>query len=164
MEAIRRTLGGLFAILGAYYCALSLLTLSRLPSVTASWVQRSGDPDFRHDYGTFLVWIAVGAIFLGAFGWRTIIKGTRATRGRRESWAGLAAIAPLLHWLWFMYRTVGNGVLDREAQQIAMRNNGIWFGTVCLAYIAMSIIMWLVDSPKRPLSRTTQQTATGATL
>jgi hypothetical protein len=149
METIRKTLGGLFAILGAYYCTLSVLTLTRLPSVTSSWVHRSGDPDFRYDYPVFLIWTAVGGIVLGGFGWRTIVNGTRAARGCRGSWLGLAIAAPLLHWIWFMYRTVGNGVLDRETQLIAMRNNGIWFGAICVAYIAMVVITRTGDSTGR---------------
>jgi len=146
MDVIRRTLGGLFAILGAYYCILSLLTLVRLPSVTSSCIQRSGDPDFRYDYGTFMLWIAVGAVIVGVFGYRTAVKGTMAALGRRESWWALAIGAPLLHWFWFLYRTVGSGVLDRGAQHIAMQSNGIEFGLICLAYAAMWGLMRPEDS------------------
>ena len=163
MEAIRKTLGGLFAILGAYYCILSLQTLTGLPSVTARWVQRSGDPDFKYDYGIFMMWIAVGAILVGAFGCRTVIKGIMAVRGRRESWLDLAVTAPLLHWFWFLHRTIGNGVLDRGAQEIAMRSNAIWFGAVCLAYVAIAIIMRFGDSPTRTATGI-QPTESGAAL
>jgi hypothetical protein len=68
MNIIRKTLGALFAILGTYYWILSVLTLATLPSVTMRWVQRSGDPDFKYDYGIFTVLIAVGAVVVGAFG------------------------------------------------------------------------------------------------
>ena len=141
MNIIRKTLGVLFAILGTYYCILSVLTLAALPKVTTQWIQRSNDPDFKYDYGTFLVWIAVGAFVVGAFGYRTSVKGITAARGRRESWLALAIGAPLLHSLWFLYRTIGNGVLDRGAQASAMRNDGVWFGAICFAYVAMCFVM-----------------------
>lgn len=141
MDGVRKALGAALAILGAYYCALSVLTLATLPRVTATWVQRSGDPDFQYDYGIFMTWIAVGAMLVAAFGYRTALKGAMAAMGRRESWLGLALAAPLLHWFWFLYRSVGNGVLTREAQTTAMRNNGLWFGAICLAYVVMWIVM-----------------------
>jgi hypothetical protein len=141
MDTVRRTLGTLFAILGTYYCILSVLTLTRLPRVTADWVARSGDPDFKYDYNQFMMVIAAGSVFAGAFGYRTAIQGIRAARGRRESWLGLALGAPLLHWCWFLFRRIGTGVLDREAQQMAMRDNALWFGAICLAYAVMWIVM-----------------------
>jgi hypothetical protein len=149
MNVIRKTLGALFAMLGTYYCILSVLTLAALPNVTTRWVLRSGDPDFKYDHGTFMVWIAVGAVVVGAFGYRTAVKGIMAARGRADSWLALAIGAPLLHWLWFLYRTVGNGVLDREAQAIAMRNNVVCFGAICLAYVAMCFAMRHGDSARR---------------
>jgi multisubunit Na+/H+ antiporter MnhG subunit len=162
MNIIRKTLGALFVILGTYYCILSVLTLATLPSVTTRWVQRSADPDFKYDYGTFMVWIAVGAVVVGAFGYRTAVKGIMAARARRESWLALAIGAPLLHSVWFLYRTIGNGVLDREGQQIAMRNNGVWFGAICLAYVAMHVAMRQGDSARRSPNTNMQPTpATG---
>jgi hypothetical protein len=143
MNIVRKTLGLLFAILGTYYCTLGVLTLAALPDVTTQWVQRSGDPDFKYDHEMFMAWIAAGAFVVCAFGYRTAVKGTRAARGRQESWLALAIAAPLLHWLWFLYRTIGNGVLDPVAQVNAMRSNSVWFGAVCLAYVAM----WLLTRP-----------------
>jgi len=107
VNLMRKTLGALFAVLGTYYCLLSVLTLAALPDVTTRWVQRSG-----------------------------------------ESWLALAIAAPLLHWAWFVYRTIGNGVLDRGAQAIAMRNNGAWFASICLAYLAMWFMTRDGDSVK----------------
>jgi hypothetical protein len=97
MDAIRETVGALFTILRAYYCILSVLTLATLPRVTARWVERSGDADFRYDDNVFMLYIAVGAVLVGAFGSRTAVRGIRAARGRRESWLWLALGAPLLH-------------------------------------------------------------------
>ena len=82
-----------------------------------------------------------------------------AARGRRESWLALAIGAPLLHWLWFLYRTIGTGALDREAQAIAMRNNGVWFGAICLAYIAMSFVMRHGDSARQSQTTDVQPAA-----
>jgi hypothetical protein len=161
MDAIRKTLGALFAILGAYYCVLSVLTLATLPGVTAQWIQRSGDPDFKYDYRTFMVWIAVGTVLVGAFGCRTTIKGIMAARGRRESWLALAIGAPLLHWFWFLYRTIGTGVLDREARALAIRNNGVWFGSICVAYLAMWIVMRRGASARRLTNRMHPTAAAG---
>jgi hypothetical protein len=141
MAIVRGTLGTLFAILGTYYCMLSVLTLARLPRITADWIARSGDPDFKHDYSVFMAWIAVGAVLAGSFGYRSVVKGIRAARGQRESWLGLALGAPLLHWCWFLFRRIGTGVLDREAQEMAMRNDALWFGAICLAYVVMWIVM-----------------------
>ena len=141
MDIIRKSLGGLFALLGMYYGVLSVLTLARLPSVTARWIQRSGDPDFKYDYRMFMLWIAVAAVLVGAFGCITAVKGVAAARGARDSWLALAIGAPLLHWFWFLYRTVGNGVLERAAQATALRHNGLRFGAICVTYLVMWIIM-----------------------
>ena len=148
MHTVRKGLGAAFTVLGAYYCALSVLTLATLPGVTSTWVQRSGDPDFKYDYGTFMIWIAVGAVLVGAFGYRTAFKGAMAAMGRRESWLALALAAPFLHWFWFLYRSIGNGVLTREAQVTAMRNNGLWFGSICLAYVVMWMVMRRSESAR----------------
>ncbi len=113
----------------------------RLPSVTARWIQQSGDPDFKYDDDMFMLWIAVGAVLVGVFGYRTAMKGVATARGSRDSWLALAIGAPFLHWFWFLYRTVGSGVLDRAAQASAQRNNGLRFGTICMAYLAMWIAM-----------------------
>lgn len=158
MDIVRRTLGTLFAILGTYYCILSVITLARLPRATADWIARSGDPDFKYDYRLFMILIAAGSVFAGAFGGRTAVKGFRAARGHRESWLGLALGAPLLHWCWFLFRRIGTGVLDRAAQEAAMRNNAVWFGAICLAYA----VMWMVmrrgrrarDTTRRPVRPT----------
>lgn len=151
MNVIRRALGGLFAILGAYYCIVSVRTLATLPQVTSSWIERSGDPDFKYDYGTFMVWLAIGALLVGVFGYRTVTKGVRATLGRRESWLAIAIGAPSLHWFWFLYRVVGNGLLDREAQRIANRSNLARFGLICLAYLVMWVAMRRRDSASGPV-------------
>ena len=147
MDIVRRTLGTLFSMLGTYYCILSALTLARLPSVTADWVARSGDPDFKCDAGYFMVLIGVGSVLAGAFGYRTALKGVRAARGWRESWLELAVAAPLLHWCWLLFRRIGTGVLDREAQAAALRDNALWFGVICLAYFVMWIVMRKGASP-----------------
>jgi hypothetical protein len=162
MDIIRRTLGGLFATLGMYYCVLSVLTLVRLPSVTAHWIQRSGDPDFKYDYSIFMLWIAVGAVLVGVFGYRTAVKGVAAIHGSRDTWLGLAIAAPFLHWFWFLYRTVGNGVLDRAAQAAAQRHNGLRFGTICIAYLVMWIVMRDRTPAKRPANHGMQPTAVGS--
>jgi hypothetical protein len=159
MDIIRRTLGGLFALLGMYYCVLSILTLARLPSVTTRWVQRSGDPDFKYDYQMFMLWIAIGAVLVGAFGGASAVKGVAAARGARDSWVALAFGAPLLHWFWFLYRIVGNGVLDRAAHASALRQDELRFGAICLAYLVMWIIMRPRDAPTRTADRRVQPTA-----
>jgi hypothetical protein len=141
MHTIRWTLGALFATLGTYYCVLSMLTLARLPRVTADWIARSGDVDFKHDYRFFMVGIAVGSVLAGVFGYRSAVQGLRAARGGRESWPGLALAAPFLHWFWFLFRRIGAGVLDREAQEMVMRNNALWFGAICFAYLVMWMVM-----------------------
>jgi hypothetical protein len=140
MDMIRRTLGGLFAILGGYYCVLSVRTLANLHTITARWIERSGDPEFKYDYYNFAGLITVGALLVGVLGYRTAVKGTRAALGRRESWLALAIGAPLLHWCWFLYRTVGNATLPGHAQLIANRTTLARFGLICLAYV----VMWLV--------------------
>ena len=141
METLRKLLGGLLAMLGAYYCVLSLLTLVRLPSVTTRWIQASGDPDFKYDYGLFLMLIATGAVLVGVFGLRTAVKGAAAVRGRQQSWLALAIGAPILHAFWLLYRVIGTGELDRAAQTTAIRHDEIQYVTVCLAYVAMWILM-----------------------
>ena len=148
MNLIRRALGGLFAILGAYYCIVSVRTLATLPRVTAHWIERSGDPDFKYDYGTFMLWLAMGAVLVGVLGCRTATKGVRAALGRRESWLAIAIGAPFLHSFWFLYRVVGNGLLDREARRIADRSNLVRFGFICLAYF----VMWVVMRRRNPAS------------
>jgi hypothetical protein len=148
-------------MLGTYYCVLSALTLVRLPGVTARWIQRSGDPDFRYDHGMFMLWIAVGAALVGVFGYRTAMKGVAAARGSRDSWLALAIGAPFLHGFWFLYRTVGNGLLDRAAQASAQRNNGLRFGTICMAYLVMWIVTRNRTATTGRASNRTQPAAVG---
>jgi hypothetical protein len=136
--------------------------LVRLPNVTARWIQRSGDPDFKYDDHMFMLWIAVGAVLVGVFGYRTALKGLAAARGSRDSWLALAIGAPILHWFWFLYRTIGSGVLDPAAQASAQRNNGLRFGTICMAYLAMWIVMRYRNSANRPASPGLHQTAAPA--
>ena len=88
-----------------------------------------------------MLWIALGALALGVFGFRTVVKGVAAARGDRDSWLALALGAPLLHWFWFLYRTVGNGVLERAVQASAQRNLSLRFGAICIAYLAMCVLM-----------------------
>jgi hypothetical protein len=163
MDVIRRILGGLFAVIGTYYCVLSALTLVRLPRVTARWIERSGDPDFKYDYDLFTMWIAVGAVLVGAFGFRTALRGIAAARGGRDSWLALAIGAPFLHWFWFLYRTIGNGVLDRGAQAIALRNDGLRFGAICIAYVVVWLVMRDRNPARRPSSNWMRPTAAGQT-
>jgi hypothetical protein len=136
-----------------YYCVLSVLTLARIPSVTTRWIQRSGDPDFKYDYQMFMLSIAVGAVLVGAFGCASAVTGVAAARGARGSWLALAFGAPLLHWFWFLYRSIENGVLERAAQASALRHNGVRFGAICLAYLVMWIITRQRDAPRRPADR-----------
>ena len=161
MDLMRKTMGVLLALLGAYYCALSAFTLATLPGVTSTWIQRSGDPDFKYDYDLFMLWIGVGAVLAGAFGYRTAVKGIRAARGHRESWLALALGAPVLHWFWFLFRTVGNGVLGREAQAGAARLDGLRFGAICLAYLAMWIVMRRRETAQQPATTRMHRTMIG---
>jgi hypothetical protein len=153
---LRKVLGALLAMLGAYYCVLSLFTLARLPAVTTRWVQASGDPDFKYDYGLFLMLIGSGAVWAGIFGLRSASKGVAAARGQRESWLALAIGAPFLHWFWFLFRLVGTGQLDRTAASAATRYHAARFAIICLAYLAMWLVM------RRPRGRTSPDQAAPA--
>ena len=141
MGTIRRALGGMFIVLGAYYCVISVRTLVRLPSVTERWIHLSGDPDFKLDEGIFVMWIGVGAVFVGILGFRTVVKGMAALRGGRDSWLWVALAAVPLHCFWFLYRTIAGGLMDREGQAIARQDNAMRFGIICLAYLGMWMIM-----------------------
>ena len=156
---IRRALGGLFFVLGAYYCVISVRTLLRLPSVTERWIHLSGDPDFKHDYGVFMMWIGVGAVFVGILGFKTALKGMAAVRGRRDSWLWVAVAALPLHGFWFLYRTIAGGLLDREGRAIAQRDNAIRFGIICIAYLVMWIIMRQAHLANRPTNERLRPTA-----
>jgi multisubunit Na+/H+ antiporter MnhG subunit len=138
---LRKILGALFAILGTYYCVHSAATLVRLPRVTTRWVQASGDPDFKYDYGLFLMLIAIGAVAVATFGLRSAVKGVAAARGQRQSWLALALGAPILHTFWLLFRIIGTGELGRAAQATAIRYDEIRFTSTCLAYVAMWILM-----------------------
>ncbi len=116
VDRIRRVLGALFTALGAYYCGLGIVTLAQLPAVTRQWIERSGDPDFKYDYGLFMMLSAFGATSITALGWRTVVKGLATARGRQVSWLGPAVAALPLHWFWFLYRKIGASVLDDQGQ------------------------------------------------
>jgi hypothetical protein len=162
MGTIRKALGGLLSLLGVYYCVVSVRTLLRLPNITERWIQLSGDPDFKYDYGMFLTWIGTGAVLVGVLGFRTAVKGVAAAQGRGDSWLWLAISALSLHWFWFLYRTIGTGLLGREAQAIAQRENAIRFGTICTAYLLMWIIMRGRQAASRSANNRLQPTAAGA--
>jgi hypothetical protein len=134
----------LFTVLGAYYCALGVLTLVRLPDVTRQWIERSGDPDFKYDYDLFMALSGVGATLIAVLGWRTVVKGVATARGQHPSWLGPAIAALLLHWFWFLYRVMGSGMLDRQDRFIAQRSTAIQFGIVCAGYA----LLWLLN--RRP--------------
>lgn len=131
---LQKALAGLFVVVGVYYCTHAGLTLLRLPTVTADWVQRSGDPDFPHDYGAFLMLTAAGAAFVALLGWQTIVKGVATMRGRPVSWLGPAIAALPLHWMWFLYRTMGSGILERPDQLAVQYSTALQFGVVCAGY------------------------------
>src|SRR6187399_3694820 len=97
MATIRKSLGGLFCVLGTYYCAVSFRALIDLPGVTSRWIRSSGDPDFPADYAIFLVWIGVGAACVSVLGFRTALKGMAAFRGQSGSWLWVAVAAVPLH-------------------------------------------------------------------
>jgi hypothetical protein len=162
VDSIRKSLGALFAVLGAYYCALCGFTLLRLPRVTEQWIQQSGDPDFHYDYGLFMMLAALGAAFVGLLGWRTVVQGVATARGRRASWLGLAISAVPLHWFWFLHRTIAAGLLDRQGHIAAQRNAAIQFGTVCIGYL----LLWLItrrSNPDQPVYIGLQPTARSLT-
>ena len=157
MDWIRKTLAGLFAVLGTYYCALAGFTLLRLPSVTRQWIEQSGDPDFHYDYSPFMMLTALGAALVALLGWRTIVQGVATVRGRRASWLGVAIAAVPLHWLWFLHRTIGAGLLDRQDQIAVQRSAAIQFGSVCLGYLLMWLLVRRPD-PHRPVHTAVPQT------
>jgi len=163
VDRIRKALGALFTALGAYYCGLGIVTLAQLPAVTRQWIERSGDPDFKYDYGLFMMLSAFGATSIAALGWRTVVKGLATARGRQVSWLGPAVAALPLHLFWFLYRKIGAGVLDDQGRIIAQRNAAIQFGIVCAGYL----LLWLINrrpSPNRPANIGLQPTAAGGIL
>jgi hypothetical protein len=139
VDQIRKALGALFTVLGAYYCALGVLTLVRLPEVTTAWIARSGDPEFKYDYGHFMMLSGIGATSIALLGWRTVVKGVATARGRHESWLGPAIAAAPLHWFWFLYRVIGNGMIERPHQLIASRKHrdSVWH-RVCWLPVAVA--------------------------
>jgi hypothetical protein len=159
MGTIRRALGGMFIVLGAYYCVISVRTLVRLPRVTERWIHLSGDPDFKLDEGIFVMWIGVGAVFVGILGFRTALKGASAVRGICDSWLWVALAALPLHCFWFLYRTIAGGLMDHEGQAMARQDNAIRFGIICLAYLVMWMIMRQRHLAGRPVSHHLQPTA-----
>lgn len=140
MDWTRRALGSIFTLLGAYYCLLGVLTLVRVPDVTRRWIEQSGDPDFKYDYGLFMMLSGLGATLIAVLGWRTVVKGMTTARGLRASWLGLAIAAIPLHWFWFLYRIIGAGILDRHGQTMVQRTAAIQFGTACIGYIVLGVI------------------------
>lgn len=137
MERIRRTLGALFAILGAYYCAVGGSVLVRLPSVTNRWIERSGDADFRLGYDLFVALGGVGAALILVLGWRSIVQGLATASGGRPSWSWLAISAVPLHFVWWMYRVVGSGALGRDGIAAERFSSAVQFGVVCVSYLLL---------------------------
>ena len=153
MATIRKGLGGLFCVLGIYYSFVSLRALADLRGVTERWVHLSGDPDFPADAGIFIVWIGVGTLCVGILGVRTALKGWAAVRGRTDSWLGVAVAAVPLHWCWLLYRRIATGLWDSSLQMVALRDDAIRFGIICLAYFVMWIIMRQARLASRPARR-----------
>jgi len=137
LEQIRRTLGALFALLGVYDAALGAIVLVSLPSVTRTWIERSGDADFRLDYDFFVALSGVGAALILVFGWRTVILGIATARGRIPSWSWLATLAVPLHFVWWVYRVVGSGALGRDGIADERLSSGIQFAVVCAGYLLL---------------------------
>lgn len=161
MTWIRKALGAVFAVLGAYYCFLGVFILARLPDVTRRWIEQSGDPDFRGDYGPFMMLGALGATSIGALGWRTLVKGVATARGQHVSWLGPAIAAMPLHWLWFLHRIIGAGVLGRDGRMAAQRSAAIQFGITCIGYV----LLWVITrrpSRSRPAHIGLHSTGAGA--
>ena len=137
LEQTRRALGGLFALLGVYYCALGATVLLDLGDVTRAWIVRSGDADFRLDYDLFVRLSATGAGLIVLLGWRTAVLGVATARGRVRSWSWLAVSAVPLHFVWWAYRVVGSGALGREGVAAERLSSGLQFGAVCLGYLLL---------------------------
>jgi len=160
---IRKALGALFAVVGVYYSALGVFILVRLPGVTREWIERSGDPDFQYDYRLFMLLGAVGATSIAVLGWRTVMKGLATARGQYAAWLGPTVAALPLHWLWFLHRIIGAGVLNREGQLVARRNAAIQFGIVCIGYV----VLWAISrrpNSNGPANLGLQPTAAGASI
>ena len=154
---LQKALAALFVAVGAYYCALAGLTLLWLPSVTEQWVARSGDPEFHYSLRPFMMLTAVGAACVALLGWQTIAKGVATVKGRPVSWLGPAIAALPLHWMWFLYRTVGAGVLDRPDQLAVQFSAALQFGSVCAGYW----ILWATTRSGSVVSRVARRTRSG---
>jgi hypothetical protein len=137
VEQTRRALGALFAILGAYYCAIGGSVLFRLPSVTNRWIEGSGDSDFRLDYDLFVALSGVGAALILVLGWRTVVLGVATARARYPSWSRLAVAALPLHFVWWMYRVVGSGSLGRDGIAAERFDSAVQFGVICAGYLLL---------------------------
>jgi hypothetical protein len=133
MNVLRKAVISCLALLGAYYCVRGLTILMNLQQVTAQWVVASGDPDFRLDFGSFMVMIGAGAVAVVSLGLTTAIGSVRATIGRpprTRFWVALALASVLIQIPWFLYRVINTGTMARadaarELRLVAWRFAGI---------------------------------------
>ena len=144
MSAIRKGLAAVLIVVGGYYCVVAGSVLVRVPTVTAQWIQRSGDADFKLDSAVFAWWIGGGAALVGVLGGLTVLNGLMTLRGRGAPWLGLALAALPLHWFWLLYRSIGSTVFGPEVRSAVQWHSALQFGIVCVGYF----LMWLIVRPR----------------
>ena len=154
MHALRIILAISLAVLGAYYTALGTVTLFDLSHATTQWIELSGDPDFKFDFGFFRMCIGIGALAVSLLGIATTTCAVGTMIGRRGAfkyWVVLAIAAPVIHFPWFFYKVISTGALPRSDAALSTRAVGFRFLVICIAYI-LACVLTRRDSVTRTAS------------
>ena len=148
MSIARRVLTLVLAALGVYYAAQGVVTLVDLLGVTARWIERSNDRDFRHDIRVFTALIGIGAVAVAGLGLATVVRGYRdLTGGRRSPWWGALFIASVLvHAPAFVYKVVSGGILPTDEFRPHVLGTAARF---LLTSVAFGVAWWFAVRERR---------------
>ena len=116
---LRKGLTFALLALGLYYTGLGTVSLLTVSEVTARWIERSGDPDFRYDVRVFTALIAVGSVALTVLGCATAVRAYRQLTGQAPTfastgWGVLFGVAVLVHVPAFFYKVIAGGTLGPD--------------------------------------------------
>lgn len=143
MSLLKSLVSAVLLVVGGYYAFLGASSLLNLVGVTDRWIQLSGDPAFKYDFGIFLLLIGLGAFAVGSLGVTTAFQAIRTLKSQDPvgGWGALAVMVTLLHVPWLLYRLVATGGLSQSEATSEL----LAFATRSLLISAVYVLAWMLN-------------------
>lgn len=128
--------------LGLYDAVMGPVSLLHVSDVTARWIERSGDFDFKYDVDLFTALIAAGSVALTGLGLATPVRAYRDLAGqppRYPEWGGLFVASVLVHVPVFFYKVISGGTLGPDGFPFHVVTTADRFLVTCALY---GVVWW----------------------